>query len=96
MALAFSLAATGSTADPWVADGPFNINIGGTWTGSWALERARPGTTAWFNCVLPDGTPSAFTNNGSFAVPNIFGVEPFLYRVTFTRASGTLTGEFSE
>jgi hypothetical protein len=96
MALAFSLAASGSSPDPFVADGPFNINIRGTWVGTWALERSLPGSGVWDNCVLPDGSPSAFTGNGAFAVENVFGQEKYQYRVTFTRTSGTLTGEFTE
>jgi hypothetical protein len=93
MATTFSLAASGSSPDPYIANGPFNFTIRGTWSGSWALERAVPGSGVWDNCALPDGSPSAFTNNGAFAVRNVFG-EPFAYRITFTRVSGTLTGEF--
>jgi hypothetical protein len=95
MGMAFSLAATGSSST-WNADGPFNINIGGTWSGSWALERARPGVDTWFNCVDSGGSPSAFTGGGSFAVPHAYGGGPegWTYRITATLASGTLTGEF--
>ena len=95
MGMQFSLAATGSS-ESWKADGPFSINIGGTWTGTWALERSRPGTDTWFNCVAPDGTPSAWPSVGSWAVPYAFGGghEGWNYRITFTRTSGTLTGEF--
>lgn len=96
MAQTFSLAATGSSPDPFVAGGPFNLTIRGTWVGSWALERSVPGTNVWDNCVLPDGAPSAFTGNGAFVIQNVVGTEKFAYRVTFTRTSGTLTGEFSE
>lgn len=95
MGMAFSLAATGSSPG-WKADGPFNINIGGTWSGSWALERAKPGTNTWYNCVLSDGSPSAWTTSGSWSVPNGYGngSDGWVYRITLTWTSGTLTGEF--
>lgn len=94
MAEAFSLAATGSSPG-WEAAGPFNLTIRGTWSGTWALERSTPGTGVWDNCVMPDGSPSAFTGNGAYVIKNVVGTDPYAYRVTFTRVSGTLLGEFS-
>lgn len=93
MTTAFSLAASGSSPDPFLTSGPFNLTIRGTWVGTWALERSVPGSGVWDNCVMSDGSPSAFTGNGAFAVPNAF-TDQFAYRVTFTHTSGTLTGEF--
>lgn len=94
MADTFSLGATGSSPG-WLAAGPFNLTIRGTWVGMWALERAASGTGVWDNCVMPDGSPSAFTGNGAYVVSNVVGNDAYEYRVTFTRTSGTLTGEFS-
>jgi hypothetical protein len=93
MATEFSLAATGSSSDPYRTNRPFNLTIRGTWVGTWALERSVPGSGVWDNCVMPDGSPSAFTTNGAFAVPNVFA-DDFEWRVTFTRTSGTLEGVF--
>jgi len=83
-----SLSATGST-ETWGLSGPFNITISGTWVGSWALEASNNGGATWVNCVLPDGTPNAFSGNGLYVVPNVFQ-RGMLFRITFTRTSGTL------
>ena len=95
MAQSFSLASSSSTPG-FLAKKPFNVNVSGTWAGSWALERSKLGAATWHNCVQPDGTPSSFSNNGSWAVRNVWGNEPegYEYRVTFTRTSGTLVVEF--
>lgn len=87
-----ALAATGSTPS-FTFSRPFNITISGTWVGSWALEKQAP-DGSWVNCVLPDGSLSAWTTNGFWAIPNVWqnGVT---YRITFTQTSGTLEWEVS-
>lgn len=87
-----TLSATGST-DGFAMSGPFNFILSGTWDGSVALEASADGGATWVNCILPDGTASAFIINGFYAAPNVWqrGV---LFRLTFTRTSGTLKWRF--
>lgn len=89
-----SLAATGSTEAFYIA-APFNFTLSGTWGGSVALEASTDGGTTWVNCVMPDGSASAFTINGFYAVPNVWqqGVQ---FRLTFTRTSGTVDWKVSQ
>lgn len=88
-----SLAATGSSIGYQFSQ-PFNLTLSGTWVGTVALEASTDGGTTYVNCIMPDGTASAFTINGFRPVPNIYqrGV---LYRVTFTRTSGTVDWRLS-
>jgi hypothetical protein len=83
-----SLAATGSTEGHAIAE-PFYIEVSGTWVGTWALEARASSSSAWVNCLNPDGTNNAFAGNGRVAVPNVYG-DLSLFRITFTRTSGTL------
>lgn len=89
-----SLAATGSS-DPFEAFQPFNITISGTWVGTWALEKLAANGTDWVNCVLPDGSLSAWATNGFWAVANNDFQHRASFRITFTRTSGTLVWEVS-
>lgn len=83
-----TLGASGST--PWFAlSEPFNIMLSGAWVGSVALEATPDGGTTAVNCVLPDGTPSAFTANGLLTAPHVWE-RALQFRLTFTRTSGTL------
>jgi hypothetical protein len=83
-----TLDASGSS-DALVIDEPFYIVLSGTWTGTVALEASADGGETFVNCLLPDGSPSAFTTNGLIAVPHVFG-RATIFRLTFTHASGTL------
>ena len=83
-----SLAATGSTEAFYIA-APFNFTLSGTWVGSVALEASTDGGATWVNAVLSDGTNNAWTANGFYAVPNVWQ-QGVLFRLTFTRTSGTL------
>ena len=89
-----TLAATGS-GEAILFSRPFNLTLSGTWVGSVALEASTDGGATFVNVVKPDGTASAFTINGLYAVPNVWqtGV---LFRVTFTRTSGTLAWTLSQ
>ena len=88
-----SLAATGST-DGFAMSGPFNFTLSGTWVGTVATEASVDGGVTWVNCIMPDGTASAFAINGFYAAPNVWqrGV---LFRLTFTRTSGTVVWSIS-
>lgn len=68
---------------------PFNIAIGGTWTGTWGLEVSLDGGSTWFNCTY-GGAPSAFTGNGFTPVPNVFQ-KGALFRITRSAGTGTMT-----
>lgn len=87
-----TLAASGAT-DWFQLSEPFNIMLWGTWSGSVAVERKAPDGSA-INCVMPDGTPSAFTANGVIAAPNVWerGAE---YRLNATMSSGSLNWRIS-
>jgi hypothetical protein len=74
--------------------GPFNLWFGGTWSGTAALEASADGGTTYVNCLWPDGSVNAYTRNGLIAVPNIYE-DGVLYRVAFTRTSGTLEWRMS-
>lgn len=87
MSVSGSLAATGAT-DAIKISKPFNFVLSGAWVGSVALEATVDDTT-WVNCVMPDGTASAFTINGFYAVPNVWQ-QGVLFRLNFTRTSGTV------
>jgi hypothetical protein len=89
-----SLAATGST-DGYALAGPFNFTLSGTWVGTVALEATVDNGATWVNCVMPDGSASAFGINGFYAVPDVWqrGV---LFRLTFTRTSGTAAWSISQ
>lgn len=87
-----SLAASGSTAGERISQ-PFNIAISGTWVGYWKLEASADNGATWLNCLLPDGTENVFSLPGLVAVPNVFG-DATLFRLTFTRTSGTLEWRF--
>ena len=89
-----TLAATGSS-EGFQFSKPFNLTLSGTWVGSVALEASTDGGTTYVNCVRPDGTLSAFTTNGLIPVVNVMEVG-VLFRVTFTRTSGTLGWRFSQ
>ena len=88
-----SLAATGSTEAFYIA-APFNITVSGTWVGSWALEVSTDGGVTWVNAVLSDGSNNAWTSNGFWAIPNVWQ-KGALFRITFTRTSGTLNWRVS-
>ena len=87
-----SLAASGSTVGERISQ-PFNIAISGTWVGTWALEALPNGATAWVNCLQSDGSQNSYSSNGLITVPNVFG-DDMLFRLTFTRTSGTLEWRF--
>lgn len=89
-----SLAATGSS-ESFRFSRPFNLTLSGTWVGTVALEASTDHGVTFVNCVMPDGTASAFTINGFYPAPNVFqdGVR---FRVTFTRTSGRLEWRFSQ
>lgn len=89
-----TLAST-SSSDALQFSSRFNITLSGTWVGSVALEGSTDEGATWVNCVMPDGTASAFTINGLYAVPNVWqkGVQ---FRLTFTRTSGTVAWTLSQ
>lgn len=88
-----SLAATGSTP-AFAISKPFNLTLAGTWVGSVAVEASTDNGGTFVNCVMPDGSPSAFTTNGMRPAPNVFQ-EGVLFRLTFTRTSGTVEWRLS-
>ena len=88
-----TLAASGSSPS-FQFSAPFNLTLSGTWAGTVAVEASVDGGATFVNCVMPDGSPSAFTINGFYPAVNVFqnGV---LYRLTFPRTSGTLVWTLS-
>lgn len=89
-----SLSATGST-DSLAINGAFNFTLSGTWVGTVALEASVDNNVTFVNCLMPDGTASAFAINGLYVVPNAL-VPGTLYRLTFTRTSGTADWSISQ
>ena len=83
-----SLAATGSSDGIRLSE-RFNVILSGTWVGSVALESSADSGTTWVNCLTADAAANAFTTNGHFVVPNVVG-DALLFRLTFTRTSGTV------
>lgn len=86
-----SLAASGSS-DSFALSGPFNLTLSGTWVGSVVVDASTDRGATFVNC--PGGN-SPFTQNGLYPAPNVWerGV---LFRVTFTRTSGTLDWRLSQ
>ena len=83
-----SLAATGSSDGIRLSE-PFNVILSGTWVGSVALEASGDSGATWVNCLTTDGVANGFTTNGHFVAPNVVG-DALLFRLTFTRTSGTV------
>jgi hypothetical protein len=46
------------------------------------------------NCLLPDLTANGITTNGMIAVPHVYE-DGVLFRLTFTRTSGTVEWRMS-
>lgn len=83
-----SLVSTGSTPG-FALSKPFNFILSGTWVGTVALEASIDQGVTYINCVMPDGSASSFSTNGFYTAPNIWQKD-VLFRLTFTRTSGTL------
>lgn len=66
--------------------GKFNISFSGTWTGTAALQRSFDGGTSWL-------TVYSTTSNAEQIGEEV--EEQVLYRVGFTRSSGTLAYRIS-
>lgn len=83
-----SLSATGVSLAVEM-DAPFNLSVWGSPGGAWAIERSFDGGTTWIPLSLSDGSANAFNGNVTLPILNVFeaGV---LYRINWTRTSGTL------
>lgn len=85
-----SIAAPGAASDRIAPRGrPFMFALAGTWAGTVALEVSGDFGATWHNCLMPDGTASAFATNGARSVPNVYGRDA-IFRLNPSLASGTL------
>jgi len=88
------LAATGNS-DSAVFAGHFNVTLTGTWTGTALLQRSFDTGSTWSTASVDGaGTNASYTGNVS-----VVAFEPernVLYRINFTRSSGTLTVRLSQ
>lgn len=83
-----TLTATGSSESAFFS-GWFVLTLAGTWVGTVVLEAAYDGTN--FVTVSTDGTGTAASYTANCRVAVFEPLHGILYRVTFTRTSGTLT-----
>jgi hypothetical protein len=88
-----TLAATGNS-DPYLPEpGGFNYDISGTWTGSWKFQRSFDAGTTWADYTFADQTFNP-TSNASSELAQI--EKGTLWRISFTKASGSLVVRLSQ
>jgi len=83
-----SLAATGS-GEACQVDRPFYLVLSGTWTGTVVLEASADAGATWVAFAKPDLSATSWTANIFAPILAAFGRD-VLFRVTFTRTSGTV------
>lgn len=83
-----TLDATGVSENAYFS-GWFALTLAGTWTGTAVLQAAYDGTN--FVTVSTDGTGTAASYTTNCRVAVFEPLRGVLYRVSFTRSSGTLT-----
>lgn len=89
-----TLAGAGGTTPAHRLPGLCMVALGGTWTGSVAVEGSSDGGTTWLNCLAADFSASAITVPGMIALPDIPEDTRMVFRLNATLISGTLEWAF--
>lgn len=87
------LAASGSTDWYCPAPGDFSLGASGAWVGSLTVERSFDGGVTAIPYTFAD---QAFAPTGNFSTDFSQSEKNALWRVTFTRTSGTATVRFGQ
>lgn len=89
------LTATGASETFLNAGKDFNVSVRGTFVGTVTLDRSFDGGSNWFVCSSDSaGTAASWTAPFSVVVSD--REENTLYRLSFTRTSGTVTYRISQ
>ncbi len=89
-----TLTGAGGTTDAHHLRGKAMVALGGTWTGSVAVEGSIDGGATWLNCLASDFTPSAITAPGLIALPDIPEETRMVFRLNATLSAGALEWAF--